>query len=110
MPTDIDLTTRVELPRAELPQAEPSVLVIFGASGDLTRRKLIPALFHLAGDGVDAQWRLITPIVQTWVAGTAAPLPGYRAGSNGPAEADALLARNGHHWRAIADNVGACAR
>lgn len=31
MPADIDLTTRVELPRAELPQAEPSVLVIFGA-------------------------------------------------------------------------------
>ncbi len=26
---------------------EPCVLVIFGASGDLTRRKLIPALFHL---------------------------------------------------------------
>ncbi|MBK5929362.1 hypothetical protein CCR82_02645, partial [Halochromatium salexigens] len=51
MPADIDLTTRVELPRAELPQAEPSVLVIFGASGDLTRRKLIPALFHLAGEG-----------------------------------------------------------
>jgi glucose-6-phosphate 1-dehydrogenase len=29
----------------------PSVLVIFGASGDLTRRKLIPALFRLFHDG-----------------------------------------------------------
>ncbi len=29
------------------PGAEPCVLVIFGASGDLTRRKLVPALFHL---------------------------------------------------------------
>ena len=27
--------------------AEPGVMVIFGASGDLTRRKLIPALFNL---------------------------------------------------------------
>ncbi len=26
---------------------EPSILVIFGATGDLTERKLIPALFHL---------------------------------------------------------------
>ena len=26
---------------------EPGVLVIFGASGDLTKRKLLPALFHL---------------------------------------------------------------
>ena len=27
---------------------DPCVLVIFGGSGDLTRRKLIPALFNLA--------------------------------------------------------------
>jgi hypothetical protein len=26
---------------------EPTILVIFGASGDLTKRKLLPALFHL---------------------------------------------------------------
>src|SRR5688572_6804105 len=29
-------------------QADPSVMVIFGASGDLTKRKLIPALYNLA--------------------------------------------------------------
>src|ERR1051325_895386 len=29
---------------------EPSVLVIFGATGDLTRRKLIPALYQLSHD------------------------------------------------------------
>ena len=28
--------------------APPGVIVIFGASGDLAGRKLIPALFHLA--------------------------------------------------------------
>src|SRR4051794_2497684 len=28
-------------------KAEPCTIVIFGASGDLTARKLIPALFHL---------------------------------------------------------------
>jgi glucose-6-phosphate 1-dehydrogenase len=32
--------------------ADPCVMVIFGASGDLTKRKLIPALFHLAKDGL----------------------------------------------------------
>ena len=26
---------------------DPAILVIFGASGDLTKRKLLPALFHL---------------------------------------------------------------
>ena len=30
---------------------EPCTIVIFGASGDLTVRKLIPALFHLYNDG-----------------------------------------------------------
>lgn len=32
--------------------APPGVVVIFGASGDLTRRKLIPALLHLHADGL----------------------------------------------------------
>jgi glucose-6-phosphate 1-dehydrogenase len=32
--------------------AEPCALVIFGASGDLTRRKLVPGLFNLALDGL----------------------------------------------------------
>src|SRR5689334_14602970 len=30
------------------PTPEPAALVIFGASGDLTRRKLLPAIYHLA--------------------------------------------------------------
>ena len=32
---------------AQAPPAPPNVMAIFGAGGDLTRRKLIPALFHL---------------------------------------------------------------
>jgi len=31
---------------------EPAVVVIFGASGDLTKRKLLPALFHLEQQGL----------------------------------------------------------
>ena len=32
-------------------QVEPCTVVIFGASGDLTARKLIPALYHLFSSG-----------------------------------------------------------
>ncbi len=32
-------------------RAEPCTVVIFGATGDLTHRKLIPALYNLAADG-----------------------------------------------------------
>ncbi|MEA2134393.1 MAG: glucose-6-phosphate 1-dehydrogenase [Solirubrobacteraceae bacterium] len=39
--------------RAErLPKPEPHVLVLFGATGDLARRKLIPGLFHLEQVGL----------------------------------------------------------
>ncbi|HET8773966.1 MAG TPA: glucose-6-phosphate dehydrogenase, partial [Thermoanaerobaculia bacterium] len=31
---------------------DPSCLVIFGASGDLTQRKLVPGLYSLAHDGL----------------------------------------------------------
>ena len=41
--------TPTEKPKSPaLPTAPPALMVIFGASGDLTRRKLIPALFDLA--------------------------------------------------------------
>ena len=34
------------------PKADPGILVIFGASGDLTRSKLLPAIYNLAGSGL----------------------------------------------------------
>src|SRR6267142_2104434 len=40
-----------EPPRPEQP-ADSCVMVIFGASGDLTKRKLIPALYNLAKDNL----------------------------------------------------------
>jgi glucose-6-phosphate 1-dehydrogenase len=84
------------------PPSAYAVLLLDALRGD-------PTLFTRR-DGVAAQWRLITPILEAWAADTDAPLPTYAAGSDGPAEADALLARNDHGWRAIADNLGACAR
>jgi glucose-6-phosphate 1-dehydrogenase len=35
-----------------LPKPEPHVLVLFGATGDLARRKLLPGLFHLDREGL----------------------------------------------------------
>lgn len=36
----------------EIEIARPFCLVIFGAAGDLTRRKLLPAIYHLYADGL----------------------------------------------------------
>jgi glucose-6-phosphate 1-dehydrogenase len=34
------------------PKLEPTILVIFGITGDLAKRKLLPALYHLIKDGL----------------------------------------------------------
>src|SRR5579863_1028459 len=39
-------------PEAHPRPGDPCVMVIFGASGDLTKRKLLPALYNLAKDGL----------------------------------------------------------
>ncbi len=50
-------------------------------------------------DEVEAQWRIIDPILESW-ATEDTPLYPYAAGSNGPEHADALL-EDGDRWRAI---------
>ncbi|MBI3670678.1 MAG: glucose-6-phosphate dehydrogenase [Acidobacteria bacterium] len=45
--------------------ADPCAIVIFGASGDLVRRKLIPALYHLAGHHSLAQQYAIVGFART---------------------------------------------
>ena len=51
-------------------------------------------------DEVEAQWRIIDPILENWTSDTDGPLPTYAAGSRGPDEANSLLT-SGQHWRAI---------
>ena len=41
-----------QVPHANERIPNPGVMVIFGASGDLTKRKLLPALFHLEQSGL----------------------------------------------------------
>jgi glucose-6-phosphate 1-dehydrogenase len=62
-------TTEVRISPEDVKQAaaqvqeripEPCVVVIFGASGDLTKRKLLPALFHLEQSGLlPGQFRIV---------------------------------------------------
>src|SRR5512133_3232117 len=44
----VQATPREKITPPQLPKAGACTLVIFGATGDLTRRKLLPALFDLA--------------------------------------------------------------
>jgi len=49
-------------------------------------------------DMVEACWAVVQPILDAW-AGRRFDFPNYAAGTWGPPEAEALLARRGHRWR-----------
>ena len=66
------------------------------------------ATLFIRADEVEAQWRLITPIEEAWANEGVRDLPVYSAGTDGPAEADEMLARNGHRWRRLSESIAGC--
>jgi glucose-6-phosphate 1-dehydrogenase len=59
-----------------------------------------PTLF-MRGDQVEAAWRVITPILEAWQHRKPVDFPNYSPGSWGPEDAEALIAKDGHHWVAL---------
>jgi glucose-6-phosphate 1-dehydrogenase len=55
-----------------------------------------PTLFMRA-DQVEAAWKVITPILTAWQH-RKPDFPNYAPGSWGPEDAEALIAKDGHHW------------
>ena len=60
------------------------------------------AILYPRADGIEAGWRVVQPFLDAWREAGGQGLTNYRAGSEGPAEADRLLAEDGRRWRAIA--------
>jgi glucose-6-phosphate 1-dehydrogenase len=56
------------------------------------------ATLYARGDWIEQAWALTQPVLDHWAA-TPGPLPQYDAGSWGPPEADAFIARDGGKWR-----------
>jgi glucose-6-phosphate 1-dehydrogenase len=52
-------------------------------------------------DNVELGWSVVEPILDVWSALPPRDFANYDAGSWGPADADALLARDGRQWRRI---------
>ncbi len=57
-------------------------------------------LFQRA-DNVEAGWRVVQPILDSWSERRPRGFPNYEAGAAGPRTADELLARDGRVWRKI---------
>ena len=63
------------------------------------------SLFQRA-DTIEAAWAIIQPGLDTWAEDRVNGLPLYAAGSEGPAEADELIQRDGRKWRPIKARAG----
>ena len=57
-------------------------------------------LFQRA-DSVEAGWQAVQPFLDAWKKAGARGLKTYRAGSEGPEEAEVLLTRDGRSWRKL---------
>lgn len=52
----------------------------------------------MRGDQVESAWKILMPIINTWAANPNTNFPNYAAGTQGPEDAEALIARDGHNW------------
>lgn len=56
------------------------------------------ATLFMRADQVEAAWRVIMPILETWQTRVPVDFPNYAPGTWGPEDAEALIARDGHNW------------
>ena len=63
------------------------------------------AMLFQRDDMIDAEWTALQPVLNAWDRASDAPQM-YAAGVDGPEAADALLARNGDRWLAVAPLEG----
>ncbi len=56
------------------------------------------ATLFMRADQVEAAWRILMPIINSWDANTSTGFPNYAAGMQGPEDAEALIAKDGHNW------------
>jgi glucose-6-phosphate 1-dehydrogenase len=72
-------------------------LLLDGMMGDAT--------LYTRGDGLEAAWCFVQPILDYWNNNPGAPLYGYPAGTWGPEGADALVAGTNQTWRYPCKNL-----
>src|SRR6204780_5262723 len=77
----------------------PQVVVLFGATGDLCRRKLLPGLFHLSSSGFIPGCRIIGVSLDDLDAA------GFRVIARDALDRFSSREVNGAHWDAFADTL-----
>ncbi|MEO7463819.1 MAG: glucose-6-phosphate dehydrogenase [Ferruginibacter sp.] len=52
----------------------------------------------MRADQVEAAWRVLMPVINSWEANPPVNFPNYKAGSQGAEDAEILIAKDGHSW------------
>ncbi|MGZ4033238.1 MAG: glucose-6-phosphate dehydrogenase [Bacteroidia bacterium] len=52
----------------------------------------------MRADQVEAAWEILMPVISNWEENPSVNFPNYAAGTQGPEDAEALIARDGHNW------------
>ncbi len=89
-PVDFEFHYRSSFEGVDLPEAYERLL-LDALLGD--------ASLFARSDEIERAWGLIDPVVQTWENGDGRPPARYARGSEGPSDADDLLARESLQWR-----------
>jgi len=59
------------------------------------------AMLFQRADNIEAGWQVVQPILDYWASNAPQGFPNYAAGSQGPSQADELLAKENRAWRPI---------
>ncbi|MBV8254058.1 MAG: glucose-6-phosphate dehydrogenase [Chitinophaga sp.] len=86
----VDMTFNYDAANGEHAPEAYETLLLDVMEGDAT--------LFMRGDQVDAAWKVIMPILETWESRLPQDFPNYAPDSWGPDEADVLVARDGHSW------------
>ncbi|GAB4548278.1 MAG: glucose-6-phosphate dehydrogenase [Anaerolineales bacterium] len=87
---DMEFHYRSSFNGATLPEAYEKLL-LEAIQGD--------ASLFTRSDGIESSWSVIDPVLEGWARQNTPKLSAYQRGEWGPAEANELLARDGHVWR-----------
>jgi glucose-6-phosphate 1-dehydrogenase len=106
----IRLTFQTKVPAIEGTTMQPRDLFFdykeFGVLPESYERLLLDALqgdasLFMRADEIERSWEIMDPFIRVAEAGQTACPPDYPVGSDGPACADELLARDGRQWQKI---------
>jgi glucose-6-phosphate 1-dehydrogenase len=86
----VDMTFNYDNTYSEEPPEAYETLLLDIMQGDAT--------LFMRNDQLEAAWNILMPIIKVWESTIPIDFPNYEAGTMGPEEAEALIAKDGNHW------------